>query len=180
MKCYIFLFLILLFNSVASLLQKDRMYVVVGEQIFTINVIENLITEKLLTILPLKGKIIKNNKTRMEISFRAKIETMGLYQEESESIEVNKGDLFLFQGKELIFFNQASILINDNGDYIKVGNCENVEELIKITEKNNFIFLWNTLNSENGKGKVDPYEKYNSIMNYLTWKIFTFFCFLLL
>ena len=54
------------------------------------------------------------------------------------------------------------------------------EEILKYAEKNSSIFLWNTLNYVNQKEKVRPYGYYNSLMNYFTWKVFTFFCFLLL
>ena len=92
----------------------------------------------------------------------------------------NKGDLMLYKGKELILLNEDTNLINENGDYLKIGHTNDVENLFSSISRNKRILLWNTLNYENHLGKVKPYGYYTSIMNYFTWKIFTFFCFLLL
>ena len=98
---------------------------------------------------------------------------------ENTKIKANKGDLFLFKGKELILLNEEIDIIDENGDYLKLGNKKDVDHLFNSISKNKSILLWNTLNYEDNLEKVNPYA-YNSIMNFFTWKIFTFFCFLLL
>ena len=72
-----------------------------------------------------------------------------------------------------------SVLKAHTGDYIKIGNTKESESLFNSLTKSKRILLWNTLNYDNHRGKVKPYG-YFSIMNYFTWKIFTFFCFLLI
>ena len=80
----------------------------------------------------------------------------------------------------MIIFYESTKIINKNGDYLKIGFLKETEEFLNLIKINKSIFLWNTLNYENDKGKVKPYGYYTSIMNYLTWKVFTFFLFLLL
>ena len=104
------------------------------------------------------------------------IDTLVLAGQINEPIEGNKGDIILNKGNEIFILNDSSILNNENGDYLKIGFCKNIEELLNQMGKNKSFYLWNTLNYENHKGKVKEY----SIMNYFTWKIFTFFCFLLI
>ena len=127
----------------------------------------------------LKMKLIQEDFTRINLKLKMQIETTLIPSIES-SIKCLKGDILLYQGKELVIINKSTILENDKGDYIKIGNCENCDELSNKIEKNKTILLWNSLNYENNEGKVKPYGNYNSVLNYFTWKIFTFFCFLLI
>ena len=106
--------------------------------------------------------------------------TSNLISSTTSQIQAQKGDLILFKGKEIILLNEDTILINEKGEYLKIGHTKDVDNLFSSICKNKRILLWNTLNYENNLGKVKPYGYYTIIMNYLTWKIFTFFCFLLL
>ena len=101
---------------------------------------------------------------------------------ESSTFHVNKGDLLLFKGKELILLDESYIINDLNGEYIKIGSIANNEKenIFNSVSKNKTIFLWNTLNYQNHQGKVKPYGFYNSLMNYFTWKIFTLLCFILI
>mgnify|MGYP006873174338 CR=1 FL=1 len=161
-------------------LDKDKMYLLIGEEIFMVNLLENEITKELISVLPLKSKLIKEKYDYMHIPLSVRIESDMEISMENSLLNINKGDLFLFKGNELILFDDVSNLNDINKDYIKIGNVVEAEGIVKYAEKNNSIFLWNTLNYVNQKEKVRPYGFYNSIMNYFTWKVFTFFCFLLL
>lgn len=160
-------------------LKEDKMYILIGEEIFPVNLIQSPITLDLISILPLKMKLIQEDFDRINLKLKMQIETTLIPSIES-SIKCLKGDILLYQGKELVIINKSTILENDKGDYIKIGNCENCDELSNKIEKNKTILLWNSLNYENHEGKVKPYGNYNSVLNYFTWKIFTFFCFLLI
>mgnify|MGYP006873171177 CR=1 FL=1 len=160
-------------------LKEDKMYILIGEEIFQVNLLQSPITLDLISILPLKMKLIQEDFSRINLKLKMQIETT-LFPSMEPSIKCLKGDMLLYQGKELVIIKEPTTLENDKGDYIKIGNCENSEGFSNKIEKNKTILLWNSLNYENNEGKVKPYGNYNSILNYFTWKIFTFFCFLLI
>ena len=185
MNSHIFILYIILFSIVSAVsiensLRQDIMYILIGEEIFPINLVQSPINMELISILPLKTKVIQEDYSKINMRLNAQIETANLVPTLNTSIDGKKGDLFLYQGKELILLNASSTIINDAGDYVKIGSYKNSEELMNKIERNKTILLWNTLNYENHEGKVRPYGNYNSVLNYFTWKIFTFFCFLLI
>ena len=145
-----------------------------------LNMIENQITYELISILPLKIKLIEENLESTHMKLSSKIKTNIFIENNNSRINTKKGDIFLFKGNEIIIFYESTKIIDENGDYIKIGFLTETEEFSNLIKNNKSIFLWNTLNYENHKGKVKPYGYYTSLMNYLTWKVFTFFCFLLL
>ena len=176
----IILFFVLSSLSIEEILDSDKMYILIGEKIFPINLIENKITEELISILPLKTKIIEENDKTLHMKLSITIETSNYISLEDTLIKGKKGDLFLFKGNEIILLNEQKTFINENKDYIKIGYIEDIANLLSTMRINKSIFLWNTLNYENHKGKVKPYAYYTNLMNYFTWKLFTFFCFFLL
>lgn len=171
----------ILFWAVSALsndisLKEDIMYIFIAEEVFPINLIESQTTKDLISILPLKTRLSEKDSHMVRMPLGVQIDTPVLAGQINEPIEGNKGDIILNKGNEIFILNDSSILNNENGDYIKIGFCKNIEELLNQMGKNKSFYLWNTLNYENHKGKVKEY----SIMNYFTWKIFTFFCFLLI
>ncbi len=158
----------------------DKMYILIGEQIFMINIIENELSRELISILPLRTKMTEENMQIMHMKLSVKMETANLITLNNQNVNAKKGDMFLYKGKEIVIFKESLSFIDNNGDYIKIGILEDAENLFNSIKKNKTIFLWNTLNYENHKEKFKPYGYYTNIMNYFTWKIFTFFCFLLL
>ena len=172
--------------SISNSLDSDKMYIFLEEKekTFEINLIENDITNELISILPLKTKLVEeeDEKHKYIIPLLDEIETSNFIfeQEENKNIKAVKGDLLLFKKKELILFNEDKSFFDENNDYIKIGRLDDVDDFLNSVKKNNKIFLWNELNYQNQKGKVKPNVYYTSIMNYLTWKIFTFFCFIFL
>ncbi len=186
MSSYICLLLNILFYFVSAVsyensLRQDEMYLIIEEDIFPIKLIENPLTQRLISILPLKTKLVLKDPSKIKLPLRAHIEVDSLHNTIKDASTIgNKGDVILYKGKEIIILNEFTTLANDSNEYVKIASCENVEELLNRIETNKTIFLWNTLNYESHKGKVRPYGKYSSIMNYFTWKIFTFFCFLLI
>ena len=96
-------------------------------------------------------------------------------------IKAKKGEIVLYKGKKLIIINEDTNFYNENNnDFIIIGIIENVEKFLSSISLNKSIYIWNTLNYENQKEKVRPYGYYTSLMNFFTWKIFTFICFILL
>ena len=174
------LFLAIAAISIEETLDSDKMYILIGEQIFLVNIIENEITRELISILPLRIKLNQENIQLMQMKLSVQIETPNLVTLNNQNINAKKGDMFLFEGKEIVIFKESAYFINENSAYIKIGFLEKAENFFNLVKTNKTIFLWNILNYENHKGKFKPYGFYNNIMNYFTWKIFTFFCFLLL
>ena len=180
----IYLLFILFFGvssiSIQNNLDNMKLYILIGQENFLFNLVENPLTKELISILPMKIKLVNEDTSSKTMSFKIKIGTTDLISGEKSQIRANKGDLILFKGQELILINEERVISNENGDYIKLGNTKESESLFNALTKNKRILLWNTLNYENHKEKVKPYGYYTSIMNYLSWKIFTFFCFLLI
>ena len=176
---------IILFSVVAAAtfensLKDDKMYILIGEDIFPINLISSPINTDLISILPLKTKLIQQDTVKAHLQLKVQIDTALSIPDLTSSINCIKGDVLLYQGTQLVLIKESTTINNESGDYIKLGNCPRSEELMNNIEATKSILLWNSLNYENHEGKVKPYGNYNSIMNYFTWKIFTFFCFLLI
>ena len=176
---FIFSFLYLITSkTVANTLDTDKIYIAVGRDIFPVNLLQNEITEELVTILPLKTKISNGttNENSRHISLKTQIDiSMPII---SNSINAERGDIILYKGQELIILNEPALLnnINDN-DYIKIGEIDNSDKLFDNISMNKSILIWNSLNYENQKEKVKPYGYYTSLMNFFTWKIFALFYF---
>ena len=168
--------------SIQYTLEEDKIYILIGEETFLINLIKNSITKELISLLPLKTKFFEENEGKKFLPLSVQIETETYIALEDFSNKANIGDLFLFKGKKLILFNEQRELVNNNGDYIKIGYAKQPDDIIcsMNKNKNKTFLLWNTLNYADHKGKIKPYAYYNSIMNYFTWKALTFFCFLFL
>ena len=172
--------------SIKNSFDSDKMYIFFEEKIFEINLIESDITNELISILPLKTKLIEENTSMLNHGYSIplwediEVSNFILEQEYNKYIKVTKGDLILFKRKELILVNEENSFFDENKEYIKIGRLNNIDEFLTSVKKDNKIFLWNTLNYQNQKEKVKPNVYYTSIMNYLTWKIFTVFCFIFL
>ncbi len=166
-------------KSFNKILDYEKMYIIIGEKNFLINLIENEVTKEIINILPLKTNINEGKSGEKHILFKTHFVSSDLIYQKDILIKVNKGDLILYKGEELILFNET-LIISNNGDYIKIGSSEEAEELINCMKENKTIYLWNSLNYNSQEGKVKPYGYYSSLFNYFTWKIFTFICFLLI
>ena len=173
--------LLLTKSKIASInLDTNKIYMVLDKEIFQVNLIQNEITEELITCLPLKIKLAeeRTNQTIKYLPLNTQIEIPSLIS--SNLVKANKGDLILHKGNELIISSESSLFSNYNGnDYVKIGKISD-ENFFNSLSKNKSVLLWNTLNYENQKEKVKPNAYYTSLMNFFTWKIFTIICFILL
>ena len=179
----IFIFKLFYAISVNNLLDSDKMYIFLEEKVFLINLKESDLTNELISILPLNTKLIEqdgNHKYIIPLFEDIKRSEFIFEQEEDKIIKVTKGDLLLYKRKDIVLFNEDKYISDENNDYIKIGKLNDIDGFLKTVKKNSKIFLWNALNYQNQKGEVKPNVYYTSIMNYLTWKIFTFFCFIFL
>ena len=142
---FIFSFLYLITSkTVANTLDTDKIYIAVGRDIFPVNLLQNEITEELVTILPLKTKISNGttNENSRHISLKTQIDiSMPII---SNSINAERGDIILYKGQELIILNEPALLnnINDN-DYIKIGEIDNSDKLFDNISMNKSILICN-------------------------------------
>ena len=166
-------------STIQYSLEEDKLYILIGEEAFLVNLMKNSITQELINLLPSKAKLLVENDSEINLLLSVEIEA-GI-PNDNDIIKANIGDLFLVKGKkELVIFNESKTFIN-NGEYFKIGNTEHSNKILNFIPKfrNKSCNLLNTLNYADHKGKIKPYT-YNTLMNYFTWKIFTFFCFLFL
>ena len=166
--------------STQNIYEEDKMFIMIGEEVFLISLKQNSLTKELISLLPLKTSIIKETNSSKYLLLPIELETENLITSRDISIKGNIGDLILYKGKEIIILKDSLDLFDNNKDYIKIGFAQQPNELFNSIKNNKSIFLWNNLNYENYQGKVKPYGYYTNLMNYFTWKVFTFFCFLLL
>ena len=174
--------------SIKNSYNSDIMYIFYEEEekIYEINLIESDITNEIISILPLKIKLIEENTNMINHKYSIplwediEVSNFIVEQENNQYIKVTKGDIVLFKRKELILFNEDYSFFDENKEYVKIGKLNNIDEFLKNIKRANKIFLWNSLNYQNQKEKVKPNVYYTSIMNYLTWKIFMVFCFIFL
>ena len=168
-------------SSIHYTLEEDKIYILIGSETFLINLFESPITKELISLLPLKTKLLEENDSEKILPLSVKIETETFFLSEKFSNNGKIGDLFLYKGKNLVFITETKTFEENNGDYIKMGYTKEIGEIINLMEKNKnkTFLLWNTLNYAEYKGKIKPYAYYSSLMNY-SWKILTFFCFLFL
>ena len=183
---YLIISLTLYYTIVSSIqysLEEDKIYILIREETFLVNLIENSITQELINLLPLKTKLFEENDSQINLPLSIEIETESFpYDNDNYMTKANIGDLFLVKRqKKLVLFNESKTFINNNGEYFKIGNIEHSNKIFNFipNNKNKRCMLLNTLNYADHKGKIKPYT-YNTLMNYFTWKIFTFFCFLFL
>ena len=167
-------------ESILNKIESDKLYISIGEKSFPINLIENSVTMELISILPMKVKLLNEDISSKNLSLNIYIEISKDIANINSEINSKKGDLILFHGRELILFNEEKIIKNDKGDYLKIGYTEDADNLYNSITKNKRIILLNSLNYETNIGKVKPYAYYTSLMNYLSWKMLSFFCFLFL
>ena len=99
-----------------------------GEKTFLVNLRENDITQELISVMPLKTKLIGEKSLTTKLELSTKIEITNMLFEQNEIIEGKRGDIMLFKGKELIISNDYLKINNHDGNYIKIGSIEQKEE----------------------------------------------------
>ena len=183
MKSFYFLIFSYFYISISSLslesneINESDLYIRIGEKIFLSILYESPIRKELISLLPLKSNPIeKNNYKCLPLSLE--IEEESTNSEINYPIQAINGDIILYKRKELILINNKTSFDNLNGEYIKIGHTEYINELYNLIKNNKPVYLWNSLNYVNYNEKIKPHEHYISIMYFLTWKILTIICFL--
>ena len=84
MSCYLLLLSSILFYAASALslenpLREDVMYILLGEEIFPISLVENEITKELISVLPLKSRQIQKDTSKILMPINAHIEATHLF-----------------------------------------------------------------------------------------------------
>lgn len=184
MECiWSLLFLLNLFDIFTFSFEKisidEKLYILVDQNTYATTLNKNPVTMELINILPMKLKINKEkeviNGSLKFIPLTSKIESFRNMQ--SSNNKLFEGDVLIYNGTYLVLCGKNQTIENGNY-YIKIGNMDNMGELFSSFKNNKKITLWNSLNYDNHKSQVVPYDYYIRIINFLTWKSLTFVCFL--
>ena len=166
--------------------RQDKLYFLLGHNTFETNLDFNPISIELLNILPMKmnlnleknGEIKITNQSLKYIPLTSKIESAKNL--ETVIDKVNKGDVMIYNGTNLVLCNEDQVIENNNNYYVKIGNISDMDKLFESFKSQKKMILWNRVNYDNHKGQVVTYDYYMRLINYLTWKSLTFVCFLLI
>ena len=152
---------------------------------FSVNLYDSPIRRELISLLPLKSNPINKNEfihlpLSLEIEEDIEIENEDSVVGSNSVIEAEKGDIILFQKKELIVINKKIIVDNNNNEYIKLGKTDFADDLYSAIKFNKPVYLWNSFDYINYNENIKPHEHYINIMNFITYKILTVICYLYL
>ena len=187
--CLLFIFNLSLIYSLSlssKSKRQDKLYFLLGHNTFETNLDFNPISIELLNILPMKmnlnleknGEIKITNQSLKYIPLTSKIESAK--NVETVIDKVNKGDVMIYNGTNLVLCNEDQVIENNNNYYVKIGNISDMDKLFESFKSQKKMILWNRVNYDNHKGQVVTYDYYMRLINYLTWKSLTFVCFLLI
>ena len=188
MNSFYFLIFLGLCSSSLSISENPSsesiLYIRLGEEMFSVNLYDSPIRRELISLLPLQSNPINKKEfihfpLTLEIEEDIEIEIENSAVGGNSVIELEKGDVVLFQKKELIVINKKIILDNNN-EYIKLGKTEFTDELYNAIKFNKPVYLWNSFDYINYNENIKPHEHYINIMNFITYKIVTVICYLYL
>ena len=123
--------------SIQQSLEEDKIFIIIGKDTFLVRLIENQITKELISVLPLKTYLLEEKQSSKHLPLTIKIETENYDSIKLPSIEVYRGDLYLYKEKELVLFNETTTINNNNGEYVKLGFIEQVDVLFDVMKKYN-------------------------------------------
>ena len=93
-------------TSIQQSLEEDKIFIIIGKDTFLVRLIKNQITKELISVLPLKTYLLEEKQSSKHLPLTIKIETEKYDSIKLPSIEVYRGDLYLYKEKELVLFNE--------------------------------------------------------------------------
>ena len=75
--------------SVKNPIEDDKLYILIGEETFLVNLIENPVTKELISVLPMKIKLLNEGISSKNMSLTFKIDTTNLISSESPQIKAS-------------------------------------------------------------------------------------------
>ena len=154
--------------------QKDKIYIQINDDddVFTIDLIQSIYSERLLNALPLSTYLLEENQymNRLPIS-NVDVESNNLSFSTKANINAKKGDILLFKGKDILILNEDKVF---EGEYTKIGNLKQINDFsIKIKKIKNFVTfsLINSIDFEEHEKRL----RREHLINYFILKLITLF-----
>ena len=176
---FFYLYVLAISKEKSNQINTNVLYIRIGENIFSVNLYENPIKEELISLLPLRSNPIEKNGLKY-LPLSLEIEEDNIMKESNNLMVAEAGDILLYKKREIIIVNKKIDIENLEGEYIKIGHTDKVNELYDLIIHNKPVYLWNSFNYINYNEKIKPNEHYMSIMNFITWKIVMIICFFFL
>ena len=176
---FFYLYVLAISKEKSNQINTNVLYIRIGENIFSANLYENPIKEELISLLPLRSNPIEKNGLKY-LPLSLEIEEDNIMKESNNLMVAEAGDILLYKKREIIIVNKKIDIENLEGEYIKIGHTDKVNELYDLIIHNKPVYLWNSFNYINYNEKIKPNEHYMSIMNFITWKIVMIICFFFL
>ena len=174
-----YLYMLAISKEKENQIDTNILYIRIGENFFSVNLYDNPIKEDLLRLLPIKSNPIEKDGLKY-LPLSLELEEGMIMKEPNNIMRVEAGDVLLYKKKEIIIINKEIDIENLEGEYIKIGHTDNVNELYELIIHNKPIYLWNSFNYVNYNEKIKPNEHYDIIMYFITCKIVILMCFFFL
>ena len=178
MKHYLISFIFFYFINLISCLSEldqNQIFLTIGSKTITATLDSNKAVNNLKTVFPLRVKMYDYASLAKGYNFSSSFRKIRKEDENMENLQI--GDIILYDHKHLMIFYQN---FKNVDKYIKVGHIDSVEGLKEKLGENDIEILWSLCDPQKDDCKVPLNNYYSSLIHYLTWKVFSFVCFLLL
>ena len=160
-------------------LEQNQIYITVGSKTITAtldsNKVENKAVTYLKTLLPLRFPMYDYASLAKGYTFHSPFKKMNSEMEQSDDIQI--GDIVLYDYKHLMVFYQR---FKNDEKYIKIGKLNSIDGLNDLFGEKEINVVWSLCDPSKDDCKVTFNSYYFRFIHYLTWKVFSFVCFLLL
>ena len=177
-----FLCLLVLISQTHTLeneFEQNQIFLTIGSKTITAtldsNKFENKAVTYLKTLLPLKLPMYDYASLAKGYSFHSPFKKLKLEMEQTDNIQI--GDIVLYDYKHLMIFYQK---FKNDEKYIKIGKLNSIDGLKDLFGEKEINIVWSLCDPSKDDCKVTFNSYYSRFIHYLTWKVFSFICFLLL
>ena len=156
-------------------IDQNKLYLTIDSKTITATLESSQSVTYLKTLLPLRLKMYNYASLAQGYTFSSYYKKLNLEEEINTDIKI--GDIVLFDYKHLMIFYQ-NFKVEDK--YIKIGHVDSVDKLNGIFGDKDTSVVWSLCDPQKDDCKVPFSNYYSRFIHYLTWKVFSFVCFLLL
>ena len=171
---YIFLYTINLLQCLNEL-EQNQLFLTVNSKTITATLDSNKAVNYLKSVFPLRVKMYDYASMAKGYNFSSSFKKIRKENVNTDNLQI--GDIVLYDQKHLMIFYQN---FKNEDKYIKIGHVDSVEGLKEKLGENDIEVLWSLCDPQKDDCKVPFNNYYSSLIHYLTWKVFSFVCFLLL
>ena len=171
---FIFFYSITLIHCLNEL-EQNQIFLTIDSKTITATLESNKAATYLKTVFPLRVKMYDYASLAKGYTFHSSFKKLCKENESMENFKI--GDIVLYDKKHLMIFYQN---FKNEDKYIKIGHVDLAEGLKEKLGENDVEVLWSLCDPQKDDCKVPLNNYYSSLIHYLTWKVFSFVCFLLL